>query len=55
MIGDLPDPVGTEIRNDEAAPLDLHFGRTPTEISLKRYMAIPDEGMNRVDLLKAAP
>ncbi len=54
-IGDLPDPVGTEIRSDVDTPLDLHFGRTPTEISLKRYMAIPDEGMNRVDLLKAAP
>lgn len=54
-IGDLPDPVGTEIRYDVSAPLDLHFGRTPTEISLKRYMAIPEEGMNRVDLLKAAP
>ncbi len=54
-IGDLPDPVGTEIRSDVDTPLDLHFGRTPTEISLKRYMAIPNEGMNRVDLLKAAP
>lgn len=54
-IGDLPEPVGTEIRCDVSAPLDLHFGRTPTEISLKRYMAIPKEGMNRVDLLKAAP
>lgn len=55
VIGDLPDPVGTEIRKNEAPPLDLHFGRNPTEISLKRYMAIPEEGMNRVDLLKAAP
>ena len=54
-IGDLPDPVGTEVRSDVDAPLDLHFGRTPTDISLKRYMAIPEEGMNRVDLLKAAP
>ena len=54
-IGDLPDPVGTEIRCDTLPPLDLHFGRSPTEISLKRYMAIPKEGMNRVDLLKAAP
>lgn len=54
-ISDLPDPVGTEIRTNEVAPLDLQFGRTPTEISLKRYMAIPEEGMNRFDLLKAAP
>ncbi len=53
-IGDLPDPIGTEIR-DEAAPLDLHFGRTPTELSLRRYKAIPEEGMNRFDLQKNAP
>ena len=53
-IGDLPDPVGTEIRED-AAPLDLHFGRTPTEISLRRYKAIPEEGMNRFDLQRNAP
>ncbi len=53
-IGDLPDPVGTEIR-DESAPLNLHFGRTPTEISLRRYKAIPEEGMNRFDLQKNAP
>lgn len=48
-IGDLPPPKGTEIR-DEAPPLDLHFGRTPTPTSMKRYMAIPKEGMNRFDL-----
>lgn len=53
-ISDLPDPVGTEIR-DEKAPLDLHFGRTPTEISLRRYQAIPKEGMNRFDLQRNAP
>lgn len=53
-IGDLPKPVGTEIRN-EKAPLDLHFGRTPTPVSLKRYKAIPKEGMNRFDLQRNAP
>jgi len=51
----LPEPEGTEIRSEIGAPLDLHFGRTPTEISIKRYRAIPEEGMNRFDLLKAAP
>lgn len=53
-IGDLPDPEGTEIR-EVPAPLDLHFGRTPTEISLRRYKAIPEEGMNRFDLQRNAP
>lgn len=54
-IGDLPVPYGVEIRKDVDAPLDLHFGRTPTEISLKRYKAIPKEGMNRFDLQRNAP
>ncbi|WP_084591043.1 DNA cytosine methyltransferase [Desulfonatronovibrio magnus] len=53
-IGDLPPPEGTEIRN-VPPPLDLHFGRNPTELSRKRYRAIPDEGMNRFDLQKVAP
>lgn len=53
-IGDLPDPVGTEIR-EETAPLNLHFGRTPTAISMQRYKAIPEEGMNRFDLQRNAP
>lgn len=53
-IGDLPPPEGTEIR-DEPPPLDLHFGRTPTPMSVKRYMAIPKEGMNRFDLQERAP
>jgi DNA (cytosine-5)-methyltransferase 1 len=53
-IGDLPAPKGTDIRQDKA-PLDLHFGRNPTAKSLKRYKAIPDEGMNRFDLLERAP
>lgn len=53
-IGDLSPPIGTEIR-DEPPPHDLHFGRTPTEMSLRRYMAIPKEGMNRFDLQKNVP
>ena len=53
-IGDLPSPEGTEIRN-EPPPLDLHFGRSPTEKSIKRYKAIPEEGMNRFDLQRRAP
>jgi DNA (cytosine-5)-methyltransferase 1 len=53
-IADLPEPVGTEIRS-EAPPLDLHFGRSPTQISMERYRAIPDEGMNRFDLFRNAP
>ncbi len=53
-IGDLKPPEGTEIRN-EPPPYDLHFGRNPSPKSLKRYMAIPKEGMNRFDLQKRAP
>lgn len=53
-IADLPPPVGTEISNSKP-PMNLHFGRTPTPISLKRYKAIPKEGMNRFDLQKNAP
>jgi len=52
-IADLPAPVGTQIRNIPP-PLDLHFGRTPTSMSKKRYRAIPKEGMNRFDLQKRA-
>ena len=54
LIGDLPSPVGTEIRNEDP-PFDLHFGRSPTPMSLARYKAIPKEGMNRFDLQKKAP
>lgn len=54
-IGDLPKPVGTEIRASIKPPMDLHFGRTPTEVSLRRYKAIPDEGMNRFDLQRIVP
>ncbi len=53
-IGDLPAPAGTEI-NTMPAPLDLHFGRNPTDLSMARYMAIPEQGMNRFDLQRAAP
>ncbi|HHB76369.1 MAG TPA: DNA cytosine methyltransferase [Desulfobulbus sp.] len=53
-IAELPPPVGTEIRN-VPPPLDLHFGRNPTELSKKRYRAIPNEGMNRFDLQRIAP
>lgn len=54
VLADLPPPVGTEIRS-ESPPLDLHFGRNPTPMSLARYKTIPKEGMNRFDLQKRAP
>jgi DNA (cytosine-5)-methyltransferase 1 len=53
-IGDLAPPEGTEVRSARP-PYDLHFGRTPTETSLARYRAIPEEGMNRFDLQRRAP
>jgi DNA (cytosine-5)-methyltransferase 1 len=53
VIGDLEAPTATEIR-DVPPPLDLHFGRNPTEKSRRRYRAVP-EGGNRVDLQKNAP
>jgi DNA (cytosine-5)-methyltransferase 1 len=53
VIGDLPPPVGTEIR-DEPPPLDLHFGRNPTETSIQRYKAVPPGG-NRFDLQRNRP
>ena len=52
-IADLPEPVGTAIRSVRA-PLDLHFGRNPTEKSLQRYRAVPPGG-NRFDLQRNAP
>lgn len=52
-IGDLPDPVGTEVR-DVPPPLDLHFGRNPTALSQERYLAVPIGG-NRFDLQKNRP
>lgn len=54
-IGDLLPPVGTEIRvGDVMAPMDLHFGRTPTKNSQARYRCIP-EGGNRFDLQAKRP
>ena len=53
-IFDLNPPTGTEIRNIRP-PYNLHFGRTPTEVSLRRYKTIPQEGMNRFDLQRLAP
>jgi DNA (cytosine-5)-methyltransferase 1 len=53
-ISDLPIPKGIQVRK-EPPPLDLHFGRSPTPMSVKRYKAIPKEGMNRFDLQKRAP
>lgn len=49
-IGRLPSPVGTELRIDKVKPpMDLHFGRKPTRMSLMRYRCVP-EGGNRWDL-----
>jgi DNA (cytosine-5)-methyltransferase 1 len=53
-IKDLPPPVGTDMQNIDP-PLNLHFGRNPTPMSLQRYKAIPEEGMNRFDLQRRAP
>lgn len=53
-IFDLPQPDGTSVR-DVSPPLDLHFGRSPTPLSVQRYKAIPEEGMNRFDLQRTAP
>ncbi|WP_426041689.1 DNA cytosine methyltransferase [Brevundimonas sp. TWP2-3-4b1] len=52
VIGDLPAPVGTEIGVE--APMNLHFGRTPTDRSIARYKAVPIGG-NRFDLQRNAP
>jgi DNA (cytosine-5)-methyltransferase 1 len=54
VIHDLPDPEGTEIRHQESPPLNLHFGRNPTSVSLERYKAVP-KGGNRFDLQKNRP
>ncbi len=53
VIEDLGEPEGVEIR-DEPAPLNLHFGRTPTKTSILRYKAVPPGG-NRFDLQANAP
>jgi len=50
-IADLGKPVGKEI--GVGAPMDLHFGRNPTEKSLARYKAVP-RGGNRFDLQRNA-
>ena len=52
-IADLPPPVGTTL-HDLPNPLDLHFGRSPTEKSRLRYRAVPPGG-NRFDLQRNAP
>ena len=54
FIADLPEPEGTEIRHAEQPPLNLHFGRTPTQKSLERYKAVPPGG-NRFDLQRNRP
>ncbi len=51
-ISELGRPKGTEI--GEVPPLDLHFGRNPTETSLRRYRAVPPGG-NRFDLQRNKP
>lgn len=54
-INDLPDAEGIDIRVGMVpAPMDLHFGRTPTFESLQRYKCIP-EGGNRFDLQRKRP
>lgn len=53
VIADLPPvPIGTEIGAEP--PLDLHFGRNPTELSRQRYRHVPPGG-NRFDLHRNAP
>lgn len=51
-ISDLREPRGTEIRG-ELPPLNLHFGRNPTLMSIARYKAVPPGG-NRFDLQRNA-
>ncbi|UMY66452.1 MULTISPECIES: DNA cytosine methyltransferase [unclassified Flavobacterium] len=53
-IYDLAPPDGTNV-SEVRPPMNLHFGRTPTPLSIRRYHAIPLEGMNRFDLQKNAP
>lgn len=52
-ISDLPSPVSFEERV-LTPPLDLHFRRNPTAMSLERYKAVPPGG-NRFDLQRNAP
>jgi DNA (cytosine-5)-methyltransferase 1 len=51
-IEDLPEPTRTYVHGP--APLDLHIRRTPTDMSLARYKAVPPGG-NRFDLQRNAP
>lgn len=52
-IFDLPtNPLGIEVGTERT--LDLHFGRSPTSTSRKRYAAVPPGG-NRFDLQRNAP
>ncbi len=53
-LGDLAEPVGLHVQ-DCPPPMNLHFHRSPTALSRARYAAIPNEGMNREDLLRRAP
>ena len=55
VIGDLPRRTkGVAIRSEDKPPLDLHFGRKPTDMSMERYKAVPVGG-NRFDLQKNRP
>jgi DNA (cytosine-5)-methyltransferase 1 len=55
FIDDLPRrPKGVEIRENDPAPFNLHFGRKPTEISKERYRVVPPGG-NRFDLQRIRP
>jgi DNA (cytosine-5)-methyltransferase 1 len=52
VIADLPEPHRQHIEGP--APLDLQFGRSPTDTSIARYKAVPPGG-NRFDLQRNAP
>lgn len=55
VIGDLVDrPMVPDVAVDSAGRQDLHIKRTPREMSLARYRAIPPGG-NRFDLAKNRP
>ena len=54
VISNLPEPEGITIRDNLPGPLNLHFGRTPTPMSVARYKAVPLGG-NRFDLQRNAP
>lgn len=53
-VADLPPPETTELKLNNS-PLDLHFTRNPTEMSMARYRIVSKEGMNRFDLQRLAP